>query len=111
MTSLLNLTAQAVDLATLPARFAVKTLLRFVRDDAPDSPQPQPPVAEAAAQAERKAPAAAPRPPKAKPRPKPPSRTQIAREQRITKPEQPPGGPGPEIQVAEPWEGYDAMTE
>ena len=35
----------------------------------------------------------------------------MAREQRVVRPEQPPGGPGPEIHVAEPWDGYDAMTE
>jgi hypothetical protein len=109
MTSLLNLTARAVDLATLPTRFALKTLLRFVRDDAADTPPP--PVAEAPPpQRERNAPVARRRP-KAASRPQPPSRTQVAREQRVTHPPQPPGGPGPEIHVAEPWKGYDAMTE
>jgi hypothetical protein len=100
MTSLLKLPARAVELATAPTRFALKTLLRFVRDDS-DAPRPEAP----APRRERKAPVARKR------RPKPPSRTQVAREQRVTRPQQPPGGPGPEIHVAEPWEGYDAMTE
>jgi hypothetical protein len=110
MTSLLELPVRAVVLATAPARFAARTLLSFVRDDAGEAPRPAPVQQEAPApQRERKGPVA--REPRPKPAPKPPSRTQVAREQRVTRPPQPEGGPGPEIHMDEPWEGYEAMTE
>src|SRR3954452_20180914 len=105
MTTLLNLPRRVVEVVTLPPRFALKTLLRFVRDDA-DQPEPKPESEAPPPRRERTAPVA-----RRRRRTTPPSRTQVAREQRITRPAQAPGGPGPEIHVAEPWKGYDAMTE
>jgi hypothetical protein len=105
MTTLLRLPIRAAEIATAPPRFAVKTLLRLLRDDeqpeAPASEAPAPQYEQRAAERVRRRTAAKP---KLKPR-------RAAREGRITKPPQPAGGPGPEIHVSEPWEGYDAMTE
>ncbi len=97
MPSLLSLPFRAAELAIAPPRFAVKTLLRFLRDDA-DSPR-----SEAAAPAPpppRPRPEArAPAPPR---RPEPPSPSpEAARDT----------GPGPEIHVAEPWAGFETMSE
>jgi len=110
MATLSTLPLRALDIATAPTRFAVKTMLRFLRDDgaqaaegggsaeAPASEAPAPHYEQRAAERVRR------RAPRQSP-------MRAAREGRITRPPQPSGGPGPEIHVAEPWTGYDAMTE
>lgn len=103
MTTLLKLPLRVGQIASAPPRFAVKTLLRFLQHDEPSAPVAEAPAPHyeqrAATRARRKA-----TPPKPRPQ-------QAAREGRISRPAQPPDGPGPEINVAEPWKGYDAMTE
>ncbi len=121
MPDLLRLPLTVADYATRPARFVVGKLLelRGSDDDStvrPVSDSPPPPAAE-------RAPQTAPKPkpkatPAAKAKPKPqraePTKGQVAKlrqEQRMEEQNAGGPGPGPEIDVAEPWEGYDAMTE
>ena len=106
MAPLLRLPLRAAWIATAPTRFAVKTMLRFLRDDAPEASVAEAPAPHyeqrAAAQAQRRA-----------TRPKP---TRSERADRITRREPTkgeaaairerardeewgPGGPGPEIQM------------
>jgi hypothetical protein len=106
MSTLLRLPIRAAEIATAPPRFAVKTLLSLLRDD----DEPRGPVSEAPAPHYEQRAAERARRRSAPPKPKP-KRKRAAREGRITRPAQPPDGPGPEIHVAEPWKGYDAMTE
>lgn len=124
MPDLLKLPLRAIDLATRPTRFVVGKLLglRHSDDDqvapvaeppAAAPPKPEPP--------QSVKPAAKPAP-KAKPSPKAVRRAtrheptkgeagRIRQQQHMT--EQEAGGPGPgaTIEVAEPWDGYEAMTE
>src|SRR4051812_45154336 len=119
MTSLLELPVRAVVLVTAPPRFAVKTLLRLVRPDA-EEPRPEAPTAPPPASSPpspRRRPARAARPSQKAARRAvrgEPTKGQVAAlREREREQEQAVGGPGPgpEIHVAEPWEGYDAMTE
>lgn len=130
MPDLLRLPLRAADLATRPARFVLGKVLELRHsDDDEVRPAPAPPSPPPSAPAQRARPAAKPRPkaparpkPKAKPSPKAarratrhePTRGQ-AGEIRLAEhmAEQDAGGPGPgaTLEVAAPWEGYDAMTE
>jgi hypothetical protein len=141
MPSLLQLSLKAADLATLPARYVLKTAIGLARGGDGPAPAPAPsPEAEerardvAAADAKVKAPPK----PRAKPKPKPspkaarraarhePTRGQAAalREEQRRAEEDAVRGPGEQgadgpqashvgatIEVAPPWEGYDALTE
>jgi hypothetical protein len=124
MPDLLRLPLTLADYATRPARFVVGKLLELRGSDDDSTVQP---VADrvptpAAEEAER-APQTAPKPkpaarakPKTKPKPQraEPTKGQVAKlrqEQRMEEQNAGGPGPGPEIDVAPPWDGYDAMTE
>jgi hypothetical protein len=139
MPSLLQLSLKAADLATLPARYVLKTAIGLVRGG--DGPAPAPaPSPEAPARARdveaADAKVKAPPKPRAKPKPSPkaarraarhePTRGQAAalREEQRRAEEDAVRGPGEQsgggseashvgatIEVAPPWEGYDALTE
>jgi hypothetical protein len=121
MPDLLKLPLRAIELATLPTRYVLGKLLDLGHSDDDDTvaapveaePRPEPPQS-------------APRKPRAKPKAKPSPKAarratrkeptkgeagQIRQQQHMS--EQDAGGPGPgaTIDVAAPWEGYDAMTE
>lgn len=124
MPDLLRLPLRAIDLATRPSRFVLGKLLdlRHSDDDqvtaAPvaEPPRPEPP---------QSAPAT-PRAAKPKPRPKASPKAarravrheptkgevgQIRQQQHMEEQDAGGPGPGPTIEVAAPWEDYDAMTE
>jgi hypothetical protein len=104
MPDLLSLTVRVADLATRPARFAIGKLLQLRdsdsdRDQAPlvaEPPRPEPPQSAKPAP-KRKAPA------KRRPEASPAARVAAKRAEEHPS--------GPTIEVAAPWDGYDAMTE
>ncbi|MDX6639191.1 MAG: hypothetical protein QOF12_202 [Solirubrobacteraceae bacterium] len=119
MPDLLRLPLRAAELALAPTRFAVKTIwgLLYPHDDydAPAAPEPAP---------RPEPPQTRPPRPRAKPKPSPkaarravrhePTRGEAAamrQRQRMEEQEAGGPGPGPEVDVAEPWEGYAAMSE
>jgi hypothetical protein len=135
MPDLLRLSLRAADLVTRPARFAVGKLLRAhaaagggsVRrsdDDQPVAPtaaappqappRPEPPQS---APPKKRAPARKPPSPKAARRATrhEPTKGQAAAIRQQARMEEQDagseGGPGATIEVAEPWEGYETMTE
>jgi hypothetical protein len=129
MPDLLKLSVKAVDLATLPARFALRTAFGLLHrgDDAPAeehapppaaaAPVPPPPVRPAPARPARRRTAARPKPsPKAARRAargEPTKGQAAAMRESLREEEQNAGGPGPgaTIEIAPPWEDYDALTE
>src|SRR4051794_32765022 len=130
MPDLLSLPLRAADLVIRPVTWALGQVLDLVRPDEEDTPTPRPTPPPEPARASSPPKAAGPARPKpkpkatAKPKPKPkpkraparsePTRGEVAalREQQ-REAEQNAGGPGPGavIDVAAPWDGYDAMTE
>jgi hypothetical protein len=121
MPDLLKLPIRVLDLATRPTRFVVGKLLELRHSDDDQA------TATPAQQAPTPAAKAPQTPPKPKPRAKAPS-PKAARRATRREPtrgqagkirqaermaEQEAGGPGPgaTIEVAQPWDGYDAMTE
>jgi hypothetical protein len=131
MPDLLRLPLRAADLATRPARFVIGRLLDLRRSDdarvapsARERPAPSAPVVRPAAPPPAPAPAAKKRAPaKQAPSPKAARRATrheptkgeaaaIRQQARMEEQEAgAEGGPGATIDVAEPWEGYEAMTE
>lgn len=118
MPDLLRLPLTVADYATRPARFVVGKLLDLRRSPdedvvVPTASEPPAPRAEAPVAT----PEAEPKPKpaqRAKPRRTEPTRGEVARhrqEQRMEEQNAGGPGPGPEVEVAEPWAGYDAMTE
>lgn len=130
MPDLLRLPLLAADLATRPARFVLGKLLDLrhsdddqvmpVADEAPAAaaPKPEPPQsAPPRPTAKRRAPAKRAPSPKAARRATrhEPTKGEVGkiRQQRHMEEQDAgsEGGPGATIEVAEPWEGYEAMTE
>jgi hypothetical protein len=126
MPDLLKLPLRAVDLATRPTRYVLGKLLDLRRSDHDQVVVAETPAAEAPPRPEP--PQSAPPRPRAKPRPKATSSPKAARRAVRHEPtrgeagrirqqhhmsEQDAGGPGPgpTVEVAAPWDGYDAMTE
>jgi hypothetical protein len=125
MPDLLRFPLRAIDLATRPTRFVVGKLLELRRSDddqvapaeaaAPQAPpKPEPPQSAPKPRAKAK--------PKAKPSVKAARRAtrneptkgqagQIRQQQHMEEQEAGGPGPGPTIEIAAPWEGYDGMTE
>ncbi len=126
MTSLIKLPLRAVELATAPTRFVLRTVWHLLRDDSQDEDREEPST-EAAAPVAVAAPAR-PRPARrraaARPTPSPkaarravrhePTRGQAAAlRETAREAEQEAGGEGAvgaTIEVEAPWEGYDAMS-
>lgn len=124
MPDLLRLPLRAIEIATWPTRYVLGKLLDMSHSEddqvmvaepppAPAPPKPEPPQS------------AKPRP-KARPKPKPspkaarravrhePTKGEVGRirqEQHMSEQDAGGPGPGPTIEVAAPWDGYDAMTE
>ncbi|MCW2967191.1 MAG: hypothetical protein JWM71_963 [Solirubrobacteraceae bacterium] len=120
MPDLLRLSLRAADLALAPTRFVVRTVWGLL---ASDDPEPAPAEPAPHAEPPQTRPPEPPAKVRAKPSPKAarravrhePTRGEAAairQQQRTTEQEAgSEGGPGAEISVAEPWEGYAAMTE
>lgn len=123
MPDLLRLPLLAVDLATRPARFVLGKLLelRHADDDqtvaTPVSPVPPTPEPPQSAPPRKRAPAKRAPSPKAARRatrhePTKGEAAAIRQQARMEEQEAgSEGGPGATIAVAEPWKGYEAMTE
>src|SRR3954469_101745 len=124
MPDLLSLPLRAADLATRPARWVIGQFIDRVRgeDDTPTPTAPTRASAPPPPQADPPAPRAKKRAPAKKPSPKQarravrhePTRGQAAairEEQREAEQNAGGPGPGPTIEVAQPWDGYDTMTE
>jgi hypothetical protein len=129
MPDLLSLSLRAADLATRPARWVIGQIVERVRGE-DETPQPEPapaaaatrPAAPPAPPADPPAPRSKKRAPTRRPSPKQarratrhePTRGQagaIREEQRMAEQNAGGPGPGPTIDVAEPWDGYAKMTE
>jgi hypothetical protein len=122
MTSLLNLPLRAVAIATAPTRFAIRVVWSLLSDG--DEEAAAAPAHRPAAAREEPEPPARPaarprRPTAATPSPKAarratrgePTRGQAANLRQAAREAESPSGPGPTIEVSEPWPGYAGMTE
>ena len=125
MPDLLRLPPRATDLALAPTRFAVRTIWGLLHsDDEPGAPEATA-VAEPVAPPRPEPPQTRPRRAPARPKASPKATRRAARHeptkgqaaelrQRQRMEEQDAGsegGPGASVSVAEPWEGYGAMSE
>jgi hypothetical protein len=124
MPDLLSVSFRAVELATRPTRFLLGKLFELVREG-PGIPDEEKPLAQEPPQSAPAAPSATRRAADASPKPSPkavrravrgePTRGQAAAIRQQQRQEEQDagseGGPGATIEVAEPWDGYGAMTE